>query len=162
MKRFHRFHYSPKRTSVPLKILKAAGLTSTRIAGRLPLGVVQRIPLPETVRDVSVSSERGFHLSSTRGDLNVVRWCVDNMRTVIEQPTHLDTNPKPPSVCGLMARITREKGLYIAIKHVTPSKASSGTDELWIQTMHPLGRKRWPRYLRKCCVIEVDELIDQP
>ncbi len=84
------------------------------------------------------------------------------MQTVIEQPTHLDANVKSPAVCALMALITDEMGLRIFIKYVTASTASSGADELWIQTMHPLGRKRWPRYLRKCCVIEVDELIDQP
>ncbi len=159
MKRFS-YYYRPKRTRVTRKILKAAGLAGTVIAGRLPLGILQRVGLPTTVREVWVGTDGAFHLSHRRSDLDDVRWCVDNMQTVIEQPRYLDTNVKRPAVCGLMARITSEMGLYIVIKHVTASKAKSGADELWIQTMYQLGRESWPRYLGKEGVIEVNELID--
>ena len=78
------------------------------------------------------------------------------MQTVIEQPRYLDTNVKRPAVCGLMARITSEMGLYIVIKHVTASNAKSDADELWIQSMWKVGKPSWSRYLKKDGVVEGD------
>ncbi len=153
------YYYRPRRTRVTRKILKAAGLAGTRTAGRLPPAVVQRIGLPTTVREVWAGTDGAFHLSDSRVDLDDVRWCVDNMQTVIEQPRYLDTNVKPPATCGLIARVTSERGLYILIKHVTASTASSGADELWIQSMWQLGEASWSRYLKKDGVVDLNELL---
>lgn len=158
------YHIHVRRPSAVGIILAASDISGSTVLGELPDLVVQLMALPEPVRKVQATNVVMFHLAGQkndelRRDTSTYQWFGKCARAVVENPFALlaGKNTRMYQIIGRVeppsARYPTIRYLRLVLKYVPNTQSTSGTPEIWLQTLIAHTPRTIERFLRKAVIV---------
>jgi hypothetical protein len=145
-------------------ILAASDISGPTVLGELPDSVVQWMALDERVTKVQATNVVMFHLAGQkddemRRDTSTYQWFGKCARAVVANPYALVTGSKPRTY-QIIGRVEPPSAQYptirylrLVLKYVPSTQSSSGTPEIWLQTLIAHTQNTIERSLREAVIV---------
>ena len=125
-------------------------MTSTSVIGILDSRVASLLGITLMTREVLLHNDVREHITVRRALVpEDVEFVFDHLAATVSQPTWVATQAPDPLRIQLVHVVgDTERALHVAVKVIRPVYTGIHTDELWVSTAFPVGRRSLTRMLR--------------
>jgi hypothetical protein len=117
-----------------------------RLIGELPKALISHIGAATSTRKVLISAERQAHVLQRRQLVSQIDadLAAGRLEEAVQGIRFIRWPPRKAGIYELVCEVeSGHRRVLIAIKMVPAGQSRSGGDEWWIQTAHPLGRRKF-------------------